>query len=45
MAPIDKLSVVFVAIIGVTVLGEHLSLRGWLGIILIGGGAVLVATA
>lgn len=45
VAPIDKLSVVFVAIIGVTVLGEHLSLRGWLGIVLIGGGAVLVATA
>nr|WP_150289945.1 EamA family transporter [Sphingobium estronivorans] len=45
VAPIDKLSVVIVAIIGVTVLGEHLSLRGWLGIVLIGGGAVLVATA
>ncbi|WP_317629312.1 EamA family transporter [Sphingomonas nostoxanthinifaciens] len=45
VAPIDKLSVVIVAIIAVTVLGEHLSLRGWLGIVLIGGGAVLVAMA
>lgn len=45
VAPIDKLSVVIVAVIGVAVLGEHLPARGWLGIILIGGGAVLVATA
>jgi len=45
VAPIDKLSVVFVALIGVTVLGEHLSVRGWMGIALIGIGAVLVAIA
>jgi transporter family protein len=45
VAPIDKLSVVIVAILGVTVLGEHLSARGWLGIVLIGAGAVFVATA
>lgn len=45
VAPIDKLSVVFVALIGVTVLGEHLSTKGWLGIGLIGLGAVLVAMA
>ena len=45
VAPIDKLSVVFVAVIGVTLLGEHLSGRGWLGIGLIGAGAVLVALA
>lgn len=45
VAPIDKLSVVFVAVIGVTLLGEHLSLRGWFGIGLIGAGAVLVALA
>jgi transporter family protein len=43
VAPIDKLSVVLVAIIGVTILGEHLTLRGWTGIVLIGAGAVLVA--
>ena len=45
VAPIDKLSVVLVAIIGVTVLGEHLSARGWLGIVFIAAGAALVALA
>lgn len=45
VAPIDKLSVVLVAIIGVLFLGEHLSLRGWTGVALIGAGAVLVAVA
>ncbi len=45
VAPIDKLSVVLVAVIGVTLLGEHLSARGWVGIALIGAGAVLVALA
>lgn len=43
VAPIDKLSVVFVAVIGVVFLGERLSASGWLGIGLIGAGAVLVA--
>ena len=42
---IDKLSVVFVAIAGVALLGEHLSTRGWAGIILIAMGAALVAVA
>ena len=45
VAPIDKLSVVLVALIGVTVLGEHLSARGWTGIVLIAAGAALVALA
>ena len=45
VAPIDKLSVVLVALLGVTVLGEHLSAKGWLGIAMIGAGAVLVALA
>ena len=45
VAPIDKLSVVFVAILGVLLLGEHLSARGWLGIGFIAAGAVLVALA
>ena len=45
VAPIDKLSVVLVAVLGVAFLGEHLSTRGWLGIVLIGAGAVLVALA
>ncbi len=45
VAPIEKLSVVLVAVIGVTVLGEHLSARGWLGIVFIAAGAALVALA
>lgn len=43
VAPLDKLSVVFVAVLGVTVFGEHLSLKGWLGILCIGLGAILVS--
>jgi transporter family protein len=43
VAPTDKLSVVMVAIFGVVCLGETLSLPNWLGVALIGAGAVLVA--
>jgi transporter family protein len=43
VAPVDKLSVVLVAVFGVAFLGEHLDLRNWLGVALIGAGAVLVA--
>lgn len=43
VAPIDKLSVVLVALFGVAFLGERLSLPNWLGIVLIASGAVLVA--
>ncbi len=43
VAPIDKLSVVLVAIFGVIFLGEKLSALNWLGVALIGGGAILVA--
>jgi transporter family protein len=43
VAPIDKLSVVLVAVFGVVFLGETLSWPNWLGIALIGAGAVLVA--
>jgi bacterial/archaeal transporter family protein len=43
VAPIDKLSVVFVAILAALFLGEKLSLRNWLGVTMIGVGAVLVA--
>ncbi|WP_368041058.1 EamA family transporter, partial [Acetobacter estunensis] len=35
VAPVDKLSVVFVAIFGVLVLGEHMSAKGWGGVVLI----------
>jgi len=43
VAPIDKLSVVLVALFGVVFLGERPSLQGWLGIALIATGAVLIA--
>jgi transporter family protein len=43
VAPVDKLSVVFVAIIAAVFLGEKLSALNWLGVALIAAGAVLVA--
>ncbi len=43
VAPIDKLSVVFVAVLAALFLGETLSVVGWIGIALIAGGAVMVA--
>ncbi|MBP1807010.1 EamA family transporter [Rubellimicrobium aerolatum] len=43
VAPIDKLSVVLVAVFAVLFLGERLSGLNWLGVALIAGGAVLVA--
>jgi len=42
VAPLDKLSVVLVAVFGVVFLGERLSLVNWLGIAMIGAGAWLV---
>src|SRR4051794_2903553 len=43
VAPIDKLSVVLVALFSVVFLGERPSLNGWIGIELIAAGAVLIA--
>jgi transporter family protein len=43
VAPIDKLSVVLVAVFGAVFLSERLSGLNWLGVALIGGGALLVA--
>jgi transporter family protein len=43
VAPIDKLSVVLVAIFGVVFLGEKLSALNWLGVALVAAGALLVA--
>ncbi|GJD32561.1 hypothetical protein PMNALOAF_3837 [Methylobacterium adhaesivum] len=43
VAPIDKLSVVLVAVFGVAFLGERLSTPNWLGVGLIAASAVLVA--
>lgn len=45
VAPVDKLSVVFVAIIAALFLGEQLSISGWAGVALIALGSVLVATS
>ena len=43
VAPLDKLSVVFVAVFAVLFLGERLALPNWLGVFLIACGAILVA--
>lgn len=43
VAPIDKLSVIMVAIFGVAFLGEKLTLKNWAGVALIAGGALLAA--
>ena len=44
VAPIDKLSVVLVALFAALFLGERLTVTGWAGVALIGTGAVLIAT-
>jgi transporter family protein len=43
VAPIDKLSIVLVAVFSVLFLGERLAGVNWLGIALIAAGAILVA--
>lgn len=42
VAPIDKLSVVLVAILGALLLHEKLLLRNWIGVVLIAIGAIFV---
>jgi bacterial/archaeal transporter family protein len=42
VAPLDKLSVVLVALLGVSVLGEKLAPVNWLGILMMAAGAWLV---
>ena len=44
VAPIDKLSVVLVAVFAVLFLGEKLTPKNWLGVVLVAAGALLVAT-
>jgi transporter family protein len=43
VAPVDKLSVVLVAVFAVLFLHERPSLRDWTGILLVGGGVLLLA--
>ena len=43
VAPVDKLSVVLVAVFSVVFLGEHLDLRNWVGVLMILGGVILIA--
>ncbi len=43
VAPVDKLSVVLVAVFGVIFLGERLTAPNWLGVALIATGAILIA--
>ena len=43
VAAIDKFSVVLIAVFGVWVLGEQLGPRGWIGVVLMAAGALLVA--
>lgn len=43
VAPVDKLSVVLVALFAVVFLGERPGLRDWAGISLVGGGVLLLA--
>ena len=43
VAPIDKASMLLVALFAVAFLGERLSPAGWLGVAMVGGGSVLVA--
>jgi bacterial/archaeal transporter family protein len=43
VAPIDKLSVVLVAVFGTVFLGETLAAINWIGVALIAVGAILVA--
>jgi len=42
VAPVDKLSVVLVAVFATAFLGERPGLREWLGIALVGGGVLLL---
>jgi transporter family protein len=43
VAPVDKLSLVLVAVFAFTFLGERLSLREWSGIAMVAGGVLVLA--
>ena len=43
VAPIDKLSLLMVAVLGVLILGEKLSIQNWIGIAFMAVGALMLA--
>jgi transporter family protein len=43
VAPVDKLSLVLVAIFAVIFLGERPALKDWIGILMVGGGVLVLA--
>jgi transporter family protein len=43
VAPVDKLSVVLVAVFGVLILGERPSVQGWAGIACVAAGVLLIS--
>ncbi len=43
VAPVDKLSVVLVAVFAAVFLGERMTAAGWLGVALVGAGAAVIA--
>jgi transporter family protein len=43
VAPVDKLSVVLIAIVATIFLGEKLTAAGWIGVVLVTLGTVLIA--
>lgn len=43
VAPVDKLSVVLVAVFAAVFLGERMTAVGWLGVALVGAGAAVIA--
>lgn len=43
VAPLDKLSLVLVALFGVLFLGENLSVKNWVGVALVAAGALMIA--
>ena len=43
VAPVDKLSVLLVAVLAVAFLGERPSARDWLGIAMVGGGVLVLS--
>ena len=43
VAPIDKMSIVMVAIFGFVFLGEKLAFQNWLGVLFVSVGALLIA--